>query len=279
MLRVEPKKESERLKLELEKQKDSEKLECQRRERIAEMQRLDREKAAEMEKMRVEMEHELKLRQFETSRVGGDDGEEVVEGEAGEDGEGPVRVRAPKWEETLAGRTKRFGDTLRHVVPKMPTDVGQIPQYFDNVEHLFDIYEVSADLRSKLLILHLSERAKSLIGRQNVKSLDNYDEMKRFLLGEFKLTAMEYKARFDKASKRFTETHVLFASHLHNELRYYLSSRGVDNFEKLCNLLVSDKLKSCLSPGALSYVLSLEGEGCFSQIRLRGWQIRILTAT
>jgi len=68
---------------------------------------------------------------------------------------------------------------------------------------LFDIYEVPADLRSKLLIAHLSERAKSLIGRLDVGSLDNYDEMKKFLLGEFKLTAMEYKARFDKASKRF----------------------------------------------------------------------------
>jgi len=122
---------------------------------------------------------------------------------------------------------------------------------------------VPADLRSKLVIPHLSERAKSLIGRLEVKSLDNYDEMKRFLLGEFKLTAMEYKTRFDKASKRFDETHVLFASRLHNELRYYLISRGVDNFEKLCNLLVSDKLKSCLALGTLNYVLSLEDEGCF----------------
>ena len=109
----------------------------------------------------------------------------------------------------------------------------------------------------------MSERAKSLIGRLNAKSLDNYEEMKRFLLGEFKLTAMEYKARFDTASKQSDETHVLFASRLHNELRYYLSSRGVDNFEKLRNLLVSDKLKSCLAPGTLNYVLSLEGEGCF----------------
>ena len=74
---------------------------------------------------------------------------------------------------------------------------------------------------------------------------------------------MEYKTRFDKASKRFDEMHVLFASRLHNELRYYLNGRGVDNFEKLSNLLVSDKLKSCLAPGTLNYVLSLEGEGYF----------------
>ena len=172
-------------------------------------------------------------------------------------------MRTPKWEETIAGRTKRFGATLRHVLPKMPTDVGQIPQYFENVEHRFDIYEVPADLRFKLLIPHLSERAKSLIGRIDVRSLDDYYEMKRVLLSEFKLTAMKYKARFDKASERFDETHVLFASRLHNELRYYLSSRGVDNFEKLCNLLVTENLKSCLTPGVLNYVLSLQGEGCF----------------
>jgi len=188
------------MKLEYQRQ-EAERMERDKdRDRAAEMERFEREKAAEMEKMKLEMEHELKLRQLEMSSAGSDDGEEVIEGEAGEDGERPVRVRAPRWEETLAGRTKRFGDTLRHVLPTMPTDVGQIPQFFENIENLFDIYEVPADLRSKLLIPHLSEQAKSLIGKLGAKSLDNYEEMKRFLLGEFKLTAMEYKTRFDKAN-------------------------------------------------------------------------------
>ena len=135
----------------LEREAERQRLE---RDKAAEMERLDREKAAEMEKMRLEMEHELKLRQLQTSKACSDDGEEVIEGEAGEDGERPVRACTPRWEETLAGRTKRFGDTLRHVLSKMPTDVGQVPQYFENIEHLFDIYEVPADLRSKLLIPH-----------------------------------------------------------------------------------------------------------------------------
>jgi len=43
------------------------------------------------------------------SRVTGDDGEGAVEGE---DGERPVRASFPKWEETFAGRTKRFGDNF-----------------------------------------------------------------------------------------------------------------------------------------------------------------------
>ena len=176
--------ENERMKLEIEKQKtlESEKLERSERDkdrdRAAEMERLDREKvaamersererekAAEMEKMRLEMEHELKLRQFETSRVDSDGREEVIEGDAGEDGERPVRVHASKWDETLDGRTKRFGDTLQHVVPKLPMDISQNHHYFENVEHLFDIYEVPADLRSKLLIpICLRERNPSSVG-------------------------------------------------------------------------------------------------------------------
>jgi len=91
-----------------EREREAERMERDKdRDRAAEIERLDREKAAEMEKMKLEMEHELKLRQLEMSRAGSDDGEEVIEREAGEDDEKPVRVRAPRWEQTLAGRTKR----------------------------------------------------------------------------------------------------------------------------------------------------------------------------
>ena len=83
-------------------------------------------------------------------------------GESGMTGERTVeRGDGPRWEETLAGRTKRYGETLRHVLPKMPTDVGEIPQYFESVENLFGIYDVPNDLWSKLIIPHLSDRTKS----------------------------------------------------------------------------------------------------------------------
>jgi len=44
---------------------------------------------------------------------------------------------------------------------------------------------------------------------------------------------------------------------------YYLRSRNVDDFEGVCDLLVSDKLKTCLTEGQLNYVLSLDGEDWF----------------
>jgi len=131
--KMEKQQESERLKLELEKQKESEKLEHERMERESERKSAERERdrAIEMEMMmdkaKLELEHEFKMKQLEMGRPGEGDSEGAGEEEAGEKGERPVRVRAPKLEETLAGRTKRFGDTLWHVLPKMPTDVGQVP--------------------------------------------------------------------------------------------------------------------------------------------------------
>ena len=60
----------------------------------------------------------------------------------------------------------------------------------------------------------------------------------------------------------------MFASRLRTLLDYYLRSRNVNDFESLCALLVSDKLKVCLSPGTINYVTSLEGNDWFKPERV-----------
>ena len=93
--------------------------------------------------------------------------------------------------------------------------------------------------------------------------LAEYDKVKQFLLSEFRLTPKEYKSRFDNANKTSEETFVRFTSRLHNLLTYYLRSRDVTTFDALCQLIVSDKLKSCLSASVLNYIRSLEGDDWF----------------
>ena len=46
-------------------------------------------------------------------------------------------------------------------------------------------------------------------------------------------------------------------------LTYYLDSRKVNDFDSLCDLFVSDRLKEALPQGSLNYVLSLEGDDWF----------------
>jgi len=58
-----------------------------------------------------------------------------------------LMLRAPQSvDNSLAGRTKKFGDALRHVLPHMPSEHTELPQFFDTVEKLFKIYQVPADV-------------------------------------------------------------------------------------------------------------------------------------
>jgi len=165
---------------------------------------------------------------------------------------------------SLAARLKVAGDCLKHVLPQMPSDIVDMPLFFSSIEKLFSNFDIDVDLRAKLLMPQLTTRARSILGRMPANDLDDYDKVKRYLLAEFKLTPRQIKSQFLSAQKQRDETYQLFASRLTTLLRYYIDSRAATNsYEKLCHLLVADRLKDTLPGDALQYVLSLEGEEWF----------------
>src|SRR5664279_3631481 len=88
--------------------------------------------------------------------------------------------------------------------------------------------------------------------------MDDYPAVRKFLLDEFHLTPIQFKDRFDKASKVQDETYTLFCSRLRNLLIYYHRSRSVSDYEQLCSLLVADKIKSVLPTACLDFILTAE---------------------
>ena len=77
------------------------------------------------------------------------------------------------------------------------------------------------------------KKAKSILGKLSAEILGDYVRLKASLLQEFKLSS---NVRFNTCRKDADETYVAFASRLKGLLDYYLDSRRVDNFEKLCEL-------------------------------------------
>jgi len=65
----------------------------------------------------------------------------------------------------------------------------------------------------------------------SIDDMSKYDELKEFLLTEYKLTPREYKILFETAVKSAGKTYTLFAVRLRNLLSYYLKSRLVENCE------------------------------------------------
>jgi len=113
-------------------------------------------------------------------------------------------------------------------------------------------------LQAILIRPFLNDKAKSILGKLSPEVLGDYARLKSALLQEFKLSANVYLERFNTCCKGSDETYVAFASKLKGLLDYYLESRRVDDFARLCELLICDRIKSVLSESCLRYVLSIE---------------------
>src|SRR6218665_396929 len=110
----------------------------------------------------------------------------------------------------------------------------------------------------------MTQRARTIINRVTLADRDNYAKVKEQLLKEFKLTPREYRSKFMDAKKTALETYTMFTARLKNLLNYYVKSRQVnDDYGRLFDLLISDKLKESLPPGPLQFVLSKEGAEYF----------------
>src|SRR6218665_1792064 len=99
-------------------------------------------------------------------------------------------------------------------------------------------------LEPKLLLSLMTQRARTVINRVIMADRDNYATVKEQLLKKLKLTPREYRSKFMDAKKTAEETYTMFTARLKNLLNYYVKSREVnDDYERLFDLLISDKLK------------------------------------
>jgi len=110
----------------------------------------------------------------------------------------------------------------------------------------------------------LTPWAKTLISRLTAAELGDIKKIRDFLTAEFKLTPREYRAHFNAATRNADETHVAFRARLDNMWNFYIHSRECENFDKLKDLIVADRLKDSLSPQCLKYCLGIEGHKLLS---------------
>jgi hypothetical protein len=142
-------------------------------------------------------------------------------------------------------------------MPKFPNDVADTRIFFEGVEKLFASFAVPAELQSKLLLPYSNDKAKSMLLRLDKTKQDNYEEIKKFLLRELKLSPVQFKSRFDHATRSSDKTYFTFCTRLKNYLTYYCHSRAIDgSFDDFFSSCVADKLKSTLSEACLDHVLT-----------------------
>jgi len=155
-------------------------------------------------------------------------------------------------EETLVARTKRYGQAVQYALTAMPTEVGDLPSWFNMVENVWSKLEVLVDLRSKL-----TSHAKSLITRLSLDDQDDYEKLRDFLLKQYQLGSLEYRARFLHANKNPGESWISYNSRLKNLFTYYTNSRDVSTFDNHFDMCVYDKLSDTLPIPTLKHCLGV----------------------
>jgi len=118
------------------------------------------------------------------------------------------------------------------------------------------------------LILPKLDRNRSLLTKISKEYLDDYGQMKDYLLREFKLTAEQYRDSFWSATKLPEETYKLFGARVKTLFQYYLNSRKAKGKDDVVDLLVADRIKQTLSDSCLRHVLSAEGADWFKPDKL-----------
>jgi hypothetical protein len=159
----------------------------------------------------------------------------------------------------LASQMKYFHVAMKNSFSKFPHDPAELPAFFDHVENLFAMYEVPYSLRGPLLKAQLSDKAKAFIVRLSREQLDDYEQLKAFILNEFRSTPLQLRERFYTLRKVPDESYSTLQSKLANALTFYLRSRKIDgSFEGLFDLICSDRLKKLIPKSCLDFVLMQE---------------------
>ena len=218
------------------------KLESEEHDRKLEQAKLEADvelKRAEIELKRIKMESEEHDRRLEQQH------REIL------------RAR----EDTLVSRTKRFVSAMKDVLGNFPSEPVDIPGYFEHIENLFLSFKVPDDVKATLLQCKLHDKAKLLIARLAREQLDDYEQLKTFLLNEYRVSALKLRERFYTLCKQADETYTLLESRLRNAYMYYIQRRGgIDTVEQLVDLICADRLKELVPRSCLDFLLTQEKE-------------------
>jgi len=180
-----------------------------------------------------------------------------------------IETSEKAYRDSTAVKIKTWDDALRNTISKMPIEGIDVVSWFVSVDKLFEQLSVPADLQDILIRPYLSDRAKLLMSKCDPAHSAKYENIISFLLKELHLFPAIYLAKFSSLTHDKNETYSQFSTRLISLFEYYLDSIKIgQSYDKLTDLVVYDRVKSCLSPALSRYVLSLEAN------HKEGWIVR-----
>lgn len=145
---------------------------------------------------------------------------------------------------------------LEKSFPTTPRSQAEILTFFDDLERLFEIYDVPQKFHAKLILTFFDTTSVNhLFRRLTNEQCKDYEVVKTAILAEFHFTPDIYLKQFNNITKGKNESYVQLASRLMKYFTYYLQSSEVETFDQLVALNVTDKFKTLLPTELRTYLL------------------------
>src|SRR3989441_586539 len=142
-------------------------------------------------------------------------------------------------------RLQRANDLLKGRIANFPESVQQMTTFFKALDYLFASFNIENDLKNPILVPFLTPRAKRVAMSLDIRA--SYEDLKKAIFSDFNHTPKLYQKTFLEIHRAMHESATQFASRLSLSLELYLESREINrDYDRLCKLLVSDRLKSSL---------------------------------
>src|SRR2546426_2725659 len=130
-------------------------------------------------------------------------------------------------DENLGIQLKRLGDLIKNTLPRFPRSNIDITMWLEQVQTLFDQLEIPVKHRSKLLLPHLSEQARTLVSTMDPTIQSEWEQFLKQLLLAFRITPAEHLRGIANAKRRNNESFRYFGQRLFAMYTGYINSREV----------------------------------------------------
>lgn len=108
--------------------------------------------------------------------------------------------------EQARGQMSQSAADLKAVLAPMPCLDAAVPAWFRTVDTLFTSFRIPASIQGPLILPFLTERMRSFVASQMVGSPFEYEDIKKKILKELRLTPSAFRKAFTTAVKTGDET-------------------------------------------------------------------------
>ena len=149
------------------------------------------------------------------------------------------------------------------VLGKMPDAAKDVVKFFENAERFFTLYSIDEDLKCPILNSLLSDKAKQLLHRIPVATVQTFEGLRTNLLREFKLTQQFHYEQFSNSQRYKSENFTQYATRVEVDFKLYLQSRKVTDgdYDRLRQLMLHDKFSQSIPSNLLDFTALYEIDG------------------